>query len=300
MTLLLKSLGHQLHTQTWRPRIYYLFRKLKNLNKTTLISIIPLMGTLLVPSTQVPLKEEYVLNQTLKMLNNSPELQYYVVDNAEIKRSFYHFEWYSELLLPLQKPPPNWNNKYIFKQKIFDLTPIKLHPKLNEILDQTLELCEWYRVDPIWILSILWVENKFRSLEESHMGAIGPMQIRPITGQHVNELIEKSEIQLTQEDPFSLPLTGIYPYENHNDFFSPFKKKERIHHKESNIEMGILYLKYLMSHYSINSKLATIAYNMGPVGMKKEIIYRQRTGQKNNTYLEKVLSTYQRFFDFIF
>jgi len=95
-----------------------------------------------------------------------------------------------------------------------------------------------YEVSKEIIYSVIKIESDFREHIVSHKGAIGLMQIMPSTG----EWMAKSYgLPYSQE----MLLDPIY-----------------------NINIGTLYLSYLINRYEGNMKKVLIAYNAGPSRLK--------------------------------
>ncbi len=90
------------------------------------------------------------------------------------------------------------------------------------------------------IYSIIKIESDFRPKVISHKGAIGLMQIMPQTGQWIAELNQLDY--------------------NKNMLMTP----------QYNIDIGTLYLKYLMNKYNEDVNSVLIAYNAGPSRLEDE------------------------------
>ncbi|MDL2310825.1 lytic transglycosylase domain-containing protein, partial [Peptostreptococcaceae bacterium OttesenSCG-928-C18] len=148
-----------------------------------------------------------------------------------------------------------------------------------EYTDYINKYSEEYDVDPILILSVIKVESNFNEKAESHMNAVGLMQIVPETGEWI---AEKLKIDYTDEmlkDP------------------------------EMNIKLGTYYLSYLINHFQ-DTDLAIVAYNggMGNVDkwIKEEIVGKNGEGLNNipideaRQYVVKVtdqLEVYSTFYE---
>jgi soluble lytic murein transglycosylase-like protein len=107
-------------------------------------------------------------------------------------------------------------------------TPLPEEPKTSvSTYDQLIKAaCRKHSLDPALVMAVIHAESKFNHLAVSPKGAVGLMQITPIT---VREL-------------------GII------DPFNP----------QLNIEGGVRYLKSLLKTFDGDQKLALAAYNAGP------------------------------------
>jgi soluble lytic murein transglycosylase-like protein len=107
-------------------------------------------------------------------------------------------------------------------------TPSPEEPKTSVLTYDHLikAACRKHSMDPALVMAVIHAESKFNHLAVSPRGAVGLMQINPIT---VREL-------------------GI------NDPFNP----------QLNIDGGVRYLKRLLNIFDGDRKLALAAYNAGP------------------------------------
>ena len=126
-------------------------------------------------------------------------------------------------------------------------------------------MAEKYQVDPFWVMAVMWVESHFNPKAQSHVYATGLMQILPGTGHFLHQKMGRS--------------------------VSPKLSYELIEIPENNIELGVFYLKKLLTLFKGNYILATVAYNMGPTTVRKRLKYGLPVGV-NNLYLNKVRSAY--------
>jgi soluble lytic murein transglycosylase len=108
-------------------------------------------------------------------------------------------------------------------------------------------------VDPLLVASIIRVESKFQTLDVSHAGAIGLMQLMPGTAEWIARQIRAEggtiDTGVTGADA-SVNVTDV----NHADLSVP-----RI-----NIRLGSWYLNYLTVKFNGNQIAAIAAYNAGP------------------------------------
>lgn len=91
-----------------------------------------------------------------------------------------------------------------------------------------------YKMDPLWILSIIRVESRFIPKAKSHRGAVGLMQLLPSTAQQLAE-----------------------------ELHMPKLSEEQLNDPDVNIRLGIYYLSKLDRKFS-NEVAVLAAYNAGP------------------------------------
>lgn len=105
---------------------------------------------------------------------------------------------------------------------------------LSRYLDKILVLSTRHKVDPILVVSTIWVESSFKPKALSNVGAKGFMQVMPATHKWIfgSLLKKKSNKNETDED--------------------------------QNLEAGIAYLAHLKHLVGDNKEKVMIAYNMGP------------------------------------
>jgi soluble lytic murein transglycosylase-like protein len=145
--------------------------------------------------------------------------------------------------------------------------PATIAVKMKRHLPTILHFSEKNQLDPLWVLSVIWVESHFKESATSRVRAAGLMQIMPKTGKYLNELLN-----------VRLPL-----YVSHQVNYDPYH----------NIELGTFYLKKLHRRFYGRYDHATVAYNMGPTYTKRRLrINRRRVGSKNQ-YLIKVRKSYR-------
>ncbi|MBX6351939.1 MAG: lytic transglycosylase domain-containing protein [Thermoflavifilum sp.] len=92
------------------------------------------------------------------------------------------------------------------------------------------------QLDPLLVASVIRVESQFRSEDVSHAGAVGLMQLMPDTARW---------IAARNGRPMVL---------NNAQLAQP----------EVNIQLGCLYLRYLVNRFNGNVVAAIAAYNAGP------------------------------------
>ena len=123
-----------------------------------------------------------------------------------------------------------------------DLFPNSQVPKLAKHL---MSLCRQYRFDPVFILSLIEVESRFRIKAVSPVGAIGLMQIMPATAQTVARDWGFKLTDRSLTDPFL------------------------------NLSIGIAYLAQLRDRYQhVSPYYLVAAYNAGPAKIDG-LLYRR-------------------------
>ncbi len=157
-------------------------------------------------------------------------------------------------------------SKSEFESLILMSVPSSLRGKLNRYLKTALYFSEKYKVDPFWVLAVMWTESHFDQRAKSHVNARGLMQIMPRTGHFLARLLNRpvrsvrSAVQLTRNPSI-------------------------------NIEMGAFYLKKILKDFRSNYRFATAAYNMGPGNVRKRLKRGLPVGTRNK-YLSKVRRAY--------
>ncbi|MFT6835452.1 MAG: soluble lytic murein transglycosylase [Francisellaceae bacterium] len=96
------------------------------------------------------------------------------------------------------------------------------------------EAAKKYKVDPIWILSLMRQESHFRVDAGSWVGALGLMQLMPTTAKYI-------------ANKYSIP------YVSSGSLFTP----------SVNIDIGVANMEYERHNFKNNMILATAAYNAG-------------------------------------
>ena len=118
------------------------------------------------------------------------------------------------------------------------------YPGLNnsaEVARNIVQLSADAGVDPLYVASVISVESGFRIKARSSVGARGLMQLLPRTAEEVSQ-----------------QLGGHYSHLRLND-------------PETNIALGIEYLKRLEGHYNGNRFLSLAAYNWGMGNLDKSV-----------------------------
>jgi hypothetical protein len=126
----------------------------------------------------------------------------------------------------------------IFRDHL-DLFPKSQAPKLAHHL---MMLCQKYRFDPAFVLSLIQVESRFKLKAHSPVGAVGLMQIMPATA-----AVVVREMDLPDADQNGM-LTQ-------RQLMDPFV----------NLTVGVTYLAWLRDHYQgMPPYYLVAAYNAGP------------------------------------
>jgi soluble lytic murein transglycosylase-like protein len=111
--------------------------------------------------------------------------------------------------------------------------------RIPQLANHFLVLCEKFRFDPAFILSLIQVESSFKVHALSPAGAIGLMQLMPATAQYVANRIRVR-------------------YSGPADLKNPFL----------NLTLGVAYLSELRERYRRHSPYVHVAaYNVGPARM---------------------------------
>jgi hypothetical protein len=178
----------------------------------------------------------------------------------------------------------NYHSAEKIESIILDSFPKNIQDNAKEVIRPALVLAEKYQLDPFWVLSVIWTESHFKLKAKSSKGAKGLMQLMPQTYESVYSQMKDSGIRFEAHQDLRY-LKNRYPQALASFGLDPFKSKML------NLEIGIFYLKDLMSNFSGNYLHATVAYNMGPYWTKYRLKNNLPVGKKNQ-YLSKVLNAY--------
>lgn len=134
-----------------------------------------------------------------------------------------------------------------------DLFPQSQVPRLARHI---ITLCQRFRLDPAYVLSLMQVESGFRIKAVSPVGAVGLMQLMIPTAQFV---ARKQGIQLSGHEPFLG--YGLNKGElNAAKVADPYV----------NTSLGIAYLAFLRDAYrGMSPYYVLAAYNVGPARMNE-------------------------------
>ena len=206
-----------------------------------------------------------------------------IINTEFVENTFEEKIFYSYLLSKISYDSLDIPNGIRYAEKMANLTdkkylvflPIEilqlLYPYLyQDIIQSNLKNSQEY-LDLCFILSIIREESRYNLRARSHRGALGLMQIMPDTA----SWIKNSNIKT-------------------NELLDP----------SSNIEIGILYLNYLVEKYD-SEYLVLAAYNSGPTNVKR---WLQTFSNENDlkfveeipfpetrNYVKKVISTYEMY-----
>lgn len=178
-----------------------------------------------------------------------------------------------------------FNSKAQVEKRILSSLPGSLRKNARRYVRAVLILAERHQVDPIWVLSVMWTESHFDYSAQSWAGARGLMQIMPETRKFVYRRYRARGKKLMVEER-NFNVNKFFPY----SVEAPVRT-EHIR-KLVNIELGIIYLKSLLSTFK-DHKYATVAYNMGPGWTQKRLRLNLPVGEKNE-YLDKVDFAYKQ------
>ncbi len=131
------------------------------------------------------------------------------------------------------------------------------HSLANIIVSESRKL----EVDPLFVAAIVRAESMFKHKAVSRRGAQGLMQIMPATGRFI---AKNSNIEL--------------------------KGSDALHNPETNIKLGVWYVRYLLTKFKGNRTQMLVAYNWGPSNMLKAIARGASLPKESVQYVDKVLS----------
>jgi hypothetical protein len=159
-----------------------------------------------------------------------------------------------------------------FEEIILDTVPFTIREMASKFVKDIITISLHYELDPIWVFSVIWTESHFRQFAISPKDARGLMQILPSTGSFI----------LGRE------VTQLSRYDQKRELADELLNNHRL-----NLELGVIYLRYLLNDvFDGDFKLATVAYNMGPNGVKRRLRDGLPVGVRNS-YLNKVSDRYE-------
>lgn len=140
---------------------------------------------------------------------------------------------------------------------------IPSHPETKSLA--TLIVSESYKadIDPLFVAAVVRTESRFKEKAVSPRGAKGLMQLMPETGRYVAKL---SKIEL--------------------------KNTKALDNPETNIKLGIWYLKYLHTKFKGDREQALVAYNWGPANLRRAIAEGAAYPKESIQYVHRVNSHY--------
>ncbi len=118
--------------------------------------------------------------------------------------------------------------------------------KEKKVANLIFNMGERYKINPALILAVIRVESSFNNFSYSDRGAVGLMQIRPVTGLY---LIKKYGIKSKKF--------------NYNVKYMEYLPVNYLYNPSLNIKIGVRYLLSLLYEFK-NLKFALFAYNAGP------------------------------------
>ena len=172
------------------------------------------------------------------------------VKAMDLEFNFIEKDYVGEII----KEIPSWDSKTKSRVEIYGPVIVKIAKEL--------------KLDPKLLLSIAWAESHFKPEAKSVVGALGIMQVKPVT----QEYIFKKSFKKNKLESF---YTNI------------ISKNPHIHYKViDNIIAGALYVKYLLKRFNNDKQKAVVAYNIGLSGAKKLI--RKDFDLDNHRYYLKI------------
>lgn len=149
---------------------------------------------------------------------------------------------------------------------------LKNAPKSSKkYIDAVFYLSKHYDIDPVYLMSLIWVESHFKCEAKSYAGAKGLMQIMPKTEAYLLEMIDNQQyLSLIRQIRFINANLSIL--------------------EASNLVLGTFYIDYLRKRFK-NANYFTAAYNMGPTWVSKKLKTKYPVGSKNH-YVNKIKSKY--------
>lgn len=164
-----------------------------------------------------------------------------------------------------------FKKEHNLKQRIINKTPENIKNNLNKYLDAIFILSKYYEIDPVYLISLIWVESHFKNYVKSNVGASGLMQIMPKTEAYLYKKISHKEyVSLSASIRFSNPQIS--------------------HEEASNLILGTYYINNLRKRFK-KVKYFTAAYNMGPTWVNRKLKNNLPVGNKNN-YVNKIINKY--------
>ncbi|MCO4794307.1 MAG: lytic transglycosylase domain-containing protein [Bacteriovoracaceae bacterium] len=152
-------------------------------------------------------------------------------------------------------------SKKEFEDILLKSVPRNLRQRFELYIPLALGMAETYKVDPFWVISIMWTESHFDVFARSTVNAMGLMQVLPTTGHFLSKKLKR-------------PVSKEYA-------------RLMIQHPRYNIEMGVYFLSRLLKKFNNNYRYATVSYNMGPSRIRRRLSLGLPVGVKNQ-YLDKV------------
>jgi soluble lytic murein transglycosylase-like protein len=153
--------------------------------------------------------------------------------------------------------------------------------QVGQLARHLLFLCHHHRFDPAFILSLIDVESSFRIKVVSPVGAIGLMQVMPMTADFV---IQELGFQFSGYEPFrGLRLRAKKM--TLRVLSDPFV----------NLAVGIAYLAWLRDYYHEATYHLLAAYNIGPTRMDQLLARDSFTPVLTKKYYLSIRNQIHRF-----
>ena len=134
------------------------------------------------------------------------------------------------------------------------------HPDSKALADLIVSESKKASLDPLFVTAVVRAESMFKSKAVSKRGAKGLMQIMPKTGKYLAKI---GKIEL--------------------------KDTDLLHHPETNIKLGIQYLKHLEIKFQGSREKILVAYNWGPSNLAKALSTGSKYPRESQEYVQRVL-----------
>ena len=155
-------------------------------------------------------------------------------------------------------------------------------PEEKKVSGLIFNLGQKYKINPALILAVIRVESSFNNFSYSNVGAVGLMQIKPLTGLY---LIKKYGIKSKKY--------------NYNTKYIDYLPVNYLYNPSLNIKIGARYLLSLLYEFK-NLKLALFAYNVGPTLAYRTLSFMKTENGKVKFKLTENESTNRLFSDFYY
>lgn len=120
-------------------------------------------------------------------------------------------------------------------------------------------------VDPLFVAAVIKYESTFNHLARSHKGALGLMQVLPLTARYISK---RNSLQ--------------------------WRGAGQLRDPDYNIQLGVAYLKYLERYFSGNMRHVLVAYNWGPSNLSQALKKKKRIPSSTLKYADRILSDHRR------
>lgn len=141
---------------------------------------------------------------------------------------------------------------------------VEMKKQVHRFVPVAEKIASELKVSPDLVISVIWTESHFKPSAKSKVGAHGLMQIMPKTRRSL-----------------------IKEMTNFNVLVSKYLHSGLEYKELEDIILGTYYLNKLTKKFS-STKLAIVAYNMGPTWVSKKLSKKEAVGEKNH-YLTKVV-----------